>query len=1179
MKKIILLLILSNIKPLEFWTEVGDGSSEVVSMTISGPNQEYIVQGRYSIYKSYRMDWESGKVSLAKEIDVGENPIFDHGVKVQSDSGYNIVAASATIFRFSIDPQKEVDFEEYPVFKKHRCWYGYPFWAETTNYMFVSARTFKDIENKNLYRLHSDHVKEVKSFQTGSNSRSYGVLFETPWVVVSLHKTDQRAIYDYTSGGEEGSNNPVRFHSKESGFYEVGFFSPKSGQGKGYYVVGAQSRDRRVCTISHDGENRLQRNFLTFERNVHNPHWIPETQLCVVASWGPDFAIVDFMDTSKPDASYYTLPGTAKSIYQPQVWKHYRAIVLSSVSEDRSYVYKAFDEMSCSGLCVTCRTVFRSKCEACAQHSTRFGDSCKCDIGYYDNFETKSKKECRPCDSSCKTCEGDRGDQCLSCRVEGYALESSKCVSCSDKDLLNCPQETIMSSPNELEELSQNFTIVFKPSLNTPNRSITNKTLTTTYLTISYKRKETPNESPLTVLENKLTHQGENQSTLFIRFLQKMRLKNTEYIKISVKDPWLYRPDEKKDNGPRLIYLKKSNQLIITIKEKEMNSGERTTQKVTKAAQVTRAAMAASATASISAAAFTGGTGSSLVYLINFLNILEVIANLSKMNTKLGSRMLLVVNFIQNLKLPQVGFISNLSPLKDKDPEDEDSDAYMLIPRGTRGKITTENSEVFITSGQNFLMSTVIVSSWVLMKLLELCLNNNSKILGWVSFIYHVLIGMAFFDYQLICSAEVSLFDYSGLRRIPLKFIISCLMSHFIIFLIVIHYIEAYSLIKIKICMLRKVTKQKNQEEKDQNIISSEEKIHTLKTTPQKRLILSKYTDELMMGRDTAGPHLYLTLIENIRFFIIQIVIASLQLLNRVQSLIILLINLVFFLYFFKIICKHKVFKSKLLLVKTVVQECCVMIAIVMINLFSLTASIEKAPGSVLGVVEILAIISIIGAAGAELFLLVYTIGQQIVKGCRKVRVQRVQQKEKSKKRKSNNRRTFQANEAVSESREILQSQLPGPDMIKNKKCTKSLKSRNNRIIEKQIEEKFELQENQQPLRDKKHKKSLHKRKHKKHFRKRSKDMRAEGSPSDQRAMFIQNRKLKKERKEQERDSSKKDQMEKNEKRKRGKMNKRKKKLFGKKRPIRSQVKELKEKRADEKGNLRIQKRFKGYLD
>ena len=178
MKKFILLIILSNIKPLEFWLEVGDGSSGVRSGAISGPNQEYIVQGERSIYKVYRMDWEKGKVSLAKEIDVGDNPSIDNGVRFQSDSRYSIVTATKTVFRFSIDPQKGVNFEEYPVPKGHR--YSYPFWAETTNYMFVSAREFVNIEDKKLYRLHSDHVKEVKIFNTESNSRSYGVLLETP---------------------------------------------------------------------------------------------------------------------------------------------------------------------------------------------------------------------------------------------------------------------------------------------------------------------------------------------------------------------------------------------------------------------------------------------------------------------------------------------------------------------------------------------------------------------------------------------------------------------------------------------------------------------------------------------------------------------------------------------------------------------------------------------------------------------------------------------------------------------------------------------------------------------------------------------------------------------------------------------------------------------------------------
>ena len=326
MKRIIFIAILLAIsKSATFWKEVGAGSPTVFSMTLSGPNEGYIVQGAGSVFSVYQMDWttDTGITSSVKDIDVGTNANIVPQDRCQSDSRFNIVVSSNTIFRFNAQQGGGIDFEEYPVPKGY--FYAYPFWAAQTNYMFVSSRYFPNAVNKKVYRLHSDKITDVKVFSTGTNTRSYGVLYGTGWLLVSHQSSNLRKLYDYTNGYDGGTNNVIQSHTKLVTQDEIGFFSPQDG--RGYYVVCGYHGSRTIFTVKNDGSNRLSHHLPTLGTEVHNPQWIPDTDLCVVSSWGTNFAIVNFMDTNKPAPTLYTLPNGGSFIYQPQVWKSYKAIV------------------------------------------------------------------------------------------------------------------------------------------------------------------------------------------------------------------------------------------------------------------------------------------------------------------------------------------------------------------------------------------------------------------------------------------------------------------------------------------------------------------------------------------------------------------------------------------------------------------------------------------------------------------------------------------------------------------------------------------------------------------------------------------------------------------------------------------------------------------------------------
>ena len=457
MKRLILTtILLGSSKTLSLWKAIGNGSPSIMSITLSGTNQGYAVQGDKITYKTYEMTWDNSQVSSVKDIDIGANANILIESGVQSDNTFNVVASSKTIFRFNSQPAQPINFEEYPVPTGHQ--YSYPYWAAETNYMFVSARSHQVLSGKKLYRLHSDKVTDVKVFNTGVNSRSFGVLHGTGWVMVSLDVMNQRKLFDYTNGYEGGTNSVVQTHSKPTTANEIGFLSPEDG--RGYYVVGTADSTKKLYTVKNDGTALLTQHISTIDTFILYPKWIKDTDLCVVTSWAVNFAIVNFMDTNLPQPSYFNLPGGGRYAYQAQVWRDYKVLALPSRESHSSHLYKLLTEMPCAESCLTCDGIFRKKCFTCVPHSSRSGDVCNCDLGYYSSAISPTKKECLPCSTLCGTCSGSSPTQCLTCKdpsmerkgdgscgcPTGKYLSGTRCISCdvssgkylSGSECLNC---------------------------------------------------------------------------------------------------------------------------------------------------------------------------------------------------------------------------------------------------------------------------------------------------------------------------------------------------------------------------------------------------------------------------------------------------------------------------------------------------------------------------------------------------------------------------------------------------------------------------------------------------------------------------------------------------------------------------------------------------------------------
>ena len=1060
MKRIVLAILLlqaAQSAVLPAYITVETVALDISSMAIAGPNQEYVVQGKFQHVRVYQIDWVTPAATLADTFDFGTAPAgqYQEDTRIESDGGHNCVMTSDAVWRFSVKPGQPHGFELFSTLPTN-VRYGYPHWLPGTNYIFVSNREFG--ANKNVYRLHSDSIAGIKTFTVGAFSRSYGTLWGTTLLVVSLDSSNDRKVFDYTKDFDGSPNaSPAAIHTKSPSHDEIGMFSPEDG--RQFYVVCTRG-SRKMITTKYDGTSWPNHDFGgSIDFATHNPAWIRDSDFAVVPAWGTNFAIVNFVDLAKPAPAYHDFDNGGKDCYKPGVWHDYKAYILPNKIPSKSFIYKALAEIPFGDLCGTCDGIFRKKCLTCGDpNSSKSGDTCICNNGFYSVNTSPTKKKCLACsqfcgtcsggaatncltckysymerkgdgtcgcpagkylsgtscldcdstcatcsgpgpsgclscdisrgrylagstcplcDSSCSTCSGGSSSQCLSCTVSsgrylsgsscsichsvcstcsggsskeclscsdlGYFVDSGSCSSCAAKDSTDCPVPTTISIQNEIEELTQNLTITFSPAFTSSLPSTTDLTadaLVQNHLNLKFKRKSVTTNTNLKIINKTLTHEHES-SKLHIEFLQKMRISNTEHLIVSVKDPWVYKPAIKN----QIVYFKQKiyNLKLTKSKKLEEEKGYKMAEKI---AKVLRGAIGATALATSLAAACSGST-TFVAYLAKFFNIIDILSNLANLNIQFGSRFKVVMRSIESLTVPELKFLAKLSPLKDSEYDDPDADAYRKKARGTRGKMTAGNGEVFIINGQDFMFSLIIVILWVLVKILGFCFDKKSKILTFSVFFYQFMIGLMFFDYQFVCGTEIAFFDYQKIRKVPGKYDYSLMISMVILVLIVSEFFEAYELIT-------------------KNLFGG--KVHK-SSSDGRNFVVEKYTD----GTNTEQPgvHNYLILVGNVRFFVIQIVIFTLQLLNRTQALLVMVIDLAFFVFFLRVVCSRTpAFSSKIVQMKESFQEGCVLVVMLTITLFSFTENTSFSSSIVYQAIELLAVGSIIGAVGSEFLML-----------------------------------------------------------------------------------------------------------------------------------------------------------------------------------------------------------------
>ena len=1027
-KAIILFSFCAQGLSLTEWFKVGadsDGRGRF-SPALIGENQEYLAVEKSAKFTTYLMDFEAGTATSVKEETITDSNLVSSTRSGGFGSFYLI--GSLAVGLVNPFPDQDFNVREFQVTLQgtKKSWYPVPIF-NTVYFLAVGPGS---------HRLNPVQMADIVKFDEGVDSKAYGALSGTNLILFSIKNTVKRKIFDYTNGG---TNSLITEHTKTAGSNEErAFFSPEDE--RGYYVVSDKTAKNILTIKISDGTEHLSHDVnADLGGWAMGLSWVYDTDLVFAAKAnGGSMALYDFMDTSKSRA--VTVLTLASRIMQSPsfIWLKKRALVFLHSSTKPGDIIKISEaDQPCSDLCATCHEVLRDRCTSCQPNSTPSGTSCTCNDGYYEsrisytnkqclacsvlcatcsggattncltckdsNAEVKgdgscgcrdgfylSGTTCLPCDSTCTTCSGPTTNDCLSCFQAGFFLKTTTCTSCASETSGDCPTATTITVRSEIQENTRTLELDFSPSLKDQMESanqasaLSVENLLKNNIKIVYGNDES-NEADITVLGTRMSHStssangrlpdsatpaaGQTHSYVYISFLHHLRKSNKDYLKVTLKSPWIYKPTSRAQHQ-QTVYLSEGWTKKIMASEKVLSEEEKTLETVEWLGKDLSAVIGVTSMISVPIAFILGWATNFLGSLIRVFNIANVVANIGKMNVELATSVNATFTFADNIRVPEWGSLGKRSPIEDYEWSEKDRDAHQTHLRGTRGKITINNDRVFLGSGQSFFISLIILLlRLVLIPILEAFLGNKNIVLAVVTFIYQAIYGVFFYQYQLICLAEIAMIDY---ERIPdpqfrAGFFASLFLSITLLVVMVLDIVDNFLVVK----KLRKTVtgdEQRVKIEPDQNM------------SINMRFTLERLTGVLNLEESSNESYYKIPALETLRFFLIQILIATLQLLNKTQCVLVFFTNLALFVYFFRALLTTKVYKSMFITLKAAVLEICLMILVTTMVVFALADNTGFSDSWLHKVLEQGAVIAILGAVGAEFVnLVVETIQQFIV--------------------------------------------------------------------------------------------------------------------------------------------------------------------------------------------------------
>lgn len=933
------ILTLSNIaKSQTFWKSQNTPNHSSDASNFLG-NTSYYLIGKEKSFSLYELNFDDNNPNsdfLIQEINIGD-PAGPISKIISNTKGVTLISSANCVARISFtldDMTKQPLIERYPVQTGEGESYRVSDVTDDGSFFFISQ--IVNSKDYIAYRLNSESISKFKKFELDYVGIGVSVYQGSPYVIFTSKDKNPRRVYDHTKAGP--ISNFEASHTKDHDSFERAVLSLSD---HGVYVT--KGNDEKIYRINFiDGTNSVIWNVpeIGFSR-TQGISRVPNTTTCFAGNVDGFVVIFDCIDLSG-SYKYFQSP-QASVVRYLSVSQKYRILLLANDQANQNEFYRIDDYPCWDEFCETCDDFKPDVCLDCKENTflRLKNGKCSCNEGYWNNESLK----CESCPFPCSKCNTFSLSDCLSCSPT-YFLKDQKCVDCSLTTSLSplCPVPVgIQPEKENLTEKTRTIGLILDKILEEKldQEEIKKINFSNIFKLSYYSRKEDDYRTL------NISSSSYSKGNINLSFEEYLLFSNTEKIKIETVYPLNKFYNSSISSYPlstqeNFYFMNQTIILEITkfddLSEKEKKH-EKKKKETKKLAEIPATLISGLTVVLLILATFSR---SSLVFLMKLFQILEILSNFSKINTRLGNKLEIILVFLSEINLPEFRLLSKMSPIDDLEDSEEyykDKELYLRQINGQRGKMIKKNRDIFIFYGQNFILSLIMIGSWFLSLLLSLCSLKENWLQKLLIMIYRMLFGFYYFDFQIICVAEISSRDI--LKKQPIYLLFSLLCSMLVIFMILFDLVRASNILS------------KGKENKKEELGFHE------------KMVIKTYIDELCEEAVNRGET-YL-IFDTARFLMIQVFIATLQLLNRVQAGLILVFNSAYFCFVIWKLAKKKIFSSKFTTIRHITSEICILIVLINIFVFSLTEKNNFEETNLHNSLEILSIICICLSVLSEL--------------------------------------------------------------------------------------------------------------------------------------------------------------------------------------------------------------------
>ena len=365
---------------------------------------------------------------------------------------------------------------------------------------------------------------------------------------------------------------------------------------------------------------------------------------------------------------------------------------------------------ACDPSCLTCSKAGKNGCSSCEPHKTYFADEGRCtgcdpscktcsDPGPNKCLSCHQDKPfwfnsvsgtCSPCNDLYATCSGPSEIECSSCSFFAFQSTPGTCLSCAEGDSSTCPAPIKIKLAETLDEKNSVLNLTMTPALTTshPHPSeVTAEALLQKHLRITIKRKD-ENDWNQIEIESKILQNTATNSKLTIVFKREVKAPEVKRMRVEVIDPWVYRT-ELGVAPEKVIYFKKKSSEEIELKESEEQLNSIAFAKTV--GGIMGGTVATGLGGKVALQALKLAENISIYAMFKYMNFIDMILAITRVNVELEPRLRILVEFLENLKIPKIALIGRSSPIRDSKEGDKDVDGRIRLIRGRRGKMTKKN--------------------------------------------------------------------------------------------------------------------------------------------------------------------------------------------------------------------------------------------------------------------------------------------------------------------------------------------------------------------------------------------------------------------------------------------------------------------------------------------------------